>query len=116
MEFITLFGTYKSEPTVLDKIKDAVTQTKENFTERIQDLVQGKKEIDAEMLDELEAIILGNLSAASLRAEAVRQGMVTMFQDGIMKVLEGTCSLQELLEVAQGASEEREGEVEPAAH
>lgn len=59
MEFITLFGTYKSEPTVLDKIKDAVTQTKENFTERIQDLVQGKKEIDAEMLDELEAIMIG---------------------------------------------------------
>jgi fused signal recognition particle receptor len=59
MEFITLFGTYKSEPTVLDKIKDAVTQTKENFTERITDLVQGKKEIDAEMLDELEAIMIG---------------------------------------------------------
>ena len=57
MEFITLFGTHKREPTVLDKIKDAVTQTKENFTERIQDLVQGKKEIDAEMLDELEAIM-----------------------------------------------------------
>src|SRR5436190_3744400 len=59
MEFITLFGTYKSEPTVLDKIKDAVTQTKENFTERIQDIVEGKKEIDAEMLDELEAIMIG---------------------------------------------------------
>ena len=59
MEFITLFGTYKSEPTVFDKIKDAVKQTKENFTEQIQDLVQGKKEIDAEMLDELEAIMIG---------------------------------------------------------
>ena len=60
MEFITLFGTpKKKEPTVFEKIKDAVAQTKENFTERIQDLVQGKKEIDADMLDELEAIMIG---------------------------------------------------------
>ncbi len=59
MEFITLFGTTKREPTVLEKIKTAVTQTKENFTERIQELVEGKKEIDADMLDELEAIMIG---------------------------------------------------------
>lgn len=60
MEFITLFGPpKKKEPTVFEKIKEAVTQTKENFTERIQDLVQGKKEIDTEMLDELEAIMIG---------------------------------------------------------
>ena len=59
MEFITLFGTPKREPTVLEKIKDAVNKTKENFTERIQDLVQGKKQIDGEMLDELEAIMIG---------------------------------------------------------
>ena len=37
MEFITLFGTpKKKEPTVFEKIKDAVKQTKENFTEQIQ--------------------------------------------------------------------------------
>src|SRR2546422_5863258 len=60
MEFITLFGTpKKKEPTVFEKIKEAVKQTKENFTGQIQDLVQGKKEIDADMLDELEAIMIG---------------------------------------------------------
>ena len=59
MEFITLFGTpKKKEPTVFEKIKDAVKQTKANFTEQIQDLVQGKKEIDAEMLEDLEAIMI----------------------------------------------------------
>src|SRR3989338_6681570 len=35
-----------------------------------------------EMSDELEKIILGTLSEASLREEAKRQGMITMFQDG----------------------------------
>jgi len=59
MEFISLFGTPKKEPTVFEKIKQAVTQTKENFTERIQDLVEGQKVIDPAMLDELEAIMIG---------------------------------------------------------
>jgi fused signal recognition particle receptor len=60
MEFITLFGTpKKKEPTVYEKIKAAVKQTKENFTEQIQDLVEGQKEIDADMLEQLEAIMIG---------------------------------------------------------
>jgi fused signal recognition particle receptor len=60
MEFITLFGApRKKEPTVFEKIKQAVAKTKENFTEQIQDLVEGKKEIDADMLDDLEAIMIG---------------------------------------------------------
>jgi type IV pilus assembly protein PilB len=58
------------------------------------------------MTDELEKIILGNLSESALREEAQRQGMLTMFQDGILKVLDGTVSLEELLEVAQSSEEE----------
>ncbi|MBI2062093.1 MAG: type II/IV secretion system protein [Candidatus Yanofskybacteria bacterium] len=54
-----------------------------------------------EMSDELEKIILGDISEASLRQEAKRQGMITMFQDGILKVLKGIVSLEELLEIAQ---------------
>jgi len=54
-----------------------------------------------EMSDELEKIILGTISEAAMRQEAQRQGMITMFQDGILKVLKGVVSLEELLEVAQ---------------
>lgn len=54
-----------------------------------------------EMTDKLEEIILGNLSEAAMRDESHRQGMITMYQDGILKVLEGVVSLEELLEVAQ---------------
>lgn len=61
------------------------------------------------MTDELEGIILGNLSESALREEADRQGMVSMFEDGILKVLDGTCSLQELLEVAQAGEQEESG-------
>lgn len=53
------------------------------------------------MTDELERIVLTNLSEEELRKEAKRQGMITMFQDGIIKVLNGATSLEELLTVAQ---------------
>ena len=61
-----------------------------------------------EMTDELEQIILGQISEAKIRSEAVRQNMITMFQDGIIKVLQGTTSLEELLETAQEETEEEE--------
>ena len=54
-----------------------------------------------EITDEFEKIILGTLSEAAMREEAKRQNMITMFQDGILKVLNGMVSLEELLEVAQ---------------
>lgn len=59
-----------------------------------------------QMTDQLEKIILGTLSEAAMREEAQRQGMVTLFQDGITKVLDGIVGIQELLEVAQAAEEE----------
>lgn len=60
------------------------------------------------MTDELERIVLSDISEAKLRVEAKRQGMITMFQDGIIKVLRGVTSIEELLQVAQEA---QEGEV-----
>ena len=54
-----------------------------------------------EMTGELEKIILGDLSDTAMEEEAKRQGMMSMFQDGILKVLDGICSLEELIEIAQ---------------
>lgn len=59
MGLMSLFGKKKGEPTVFEKIKNAVRQTKEVLNTPIEDLVRGKKEIDPEMLDELEAIMIG---------------------------------------------------------
>jgi fused signal recognition particle receptor len=52
----TLFGTQK--PGFLEKMKQAVTRTRENLSERIDDLVSIGKEIDRGDLDELEAILI----------------------------------------------------------
>ncbi len=51
------------------------------------------------MTPELEKIILTGPSESKIQEEAKRQGMVTMRQDGILKVLKGAISLEELFEV-----------------
>ena len=51
------------------------------------------------MTKELEKIILEHPSEAEIEKEAFRQGMITMHQDGILKVLDGIIGLEELLEV-----------------
>lgn len=57
-----------------------------------------------EITDGVEKITLSGLSEAALREEANRQGMLTMFEDGILKVLDGIVSLEELLEVAEAGN------------
>jgi fused signal recognition particle receptor len=59
VEFISLFGKpEEKKPTVLEKIKAAVKRTQENLNEGLQTLVEGKKDIDPEMIDELEAVMV----------------------------------------------------------
>ena len=52
-----------------------------------------------EMTRELEQVILAGPAESKILAEADRQGMITMKQDGILKVLSGVIGMRELLEV-----------------
>jgi len=54
-----------------------------------------------EMTDELSKLTLTKPSEAQIAEEAERQGMLTMKQDGMLKVLEGVTSLEEVLRVAE---------------
>jgi fused signal recognition particle receptor len=54
----TLFGTPK--PTFLEKMKEAVTRTRENLSEKIDQVTAFTKEIDRDTLDDLEGILLGS--------------------------------------------------------
>ena len=54
-----------------------------------------------EMTDQLSKLILTSPSEAQIGEEAKRQGMLKMKQDGILKVLEGITSLEEVLRVAE---------------
>ena len=46
---------------------------------------------------ELEVIVNANPSIQKLAAEAKRQGMLTLRQDGVIKALEGFFSIEEVL-------------------
>jgi fused signal recognition particle receptor len=56
----TLFGSLdeQQKPSFLDRMKEAVTRTRENLSERIEEVVSFGKEIDPSTLDDLEAILL----------------------------------------------------------
>jgi fused signal recognition particle receptor len=57
----TLFGSLDEEqkPSFLDRMKEAVTRTRENLSERIEAVASFGKEIDRATLDDLEATLLG---------------------------------------------------------
>jgi len=53
------------------------------------------------MTDSFAEIILKEPSEVSILEEAKRQGMITMKQDGILKVLRGVTTIEEILRVAE---------------
>jgi len=55
----TLFGSTEPKPSFLDRMKQAVTRTRENLSERIEDVISFNKEIDRSTLDDLEATLIG---------------------------------------------------------
>ena len=57
----TLFGSLEEEKkqSFLDRMKQAVTRTRENLAERIEEVIPFGKEIDRNTLDDLEATLIG---------------------------------------------------------
>jgi fused signal recognition particle receptor len=57
----TLFGSLDEvqKPSFIERMKEAVSRTRENLAERIEDVVSIGKEIDRSTLDDLEATLIG---------------------------------------------------------
>jgi len=57
----TLFGSLdeQQKPGLFDRMKQAVTRTRENLSDRIEEVVSFNKEIDQATLDDLEATLIG---------------------------------------------------------
>ncbi|MBI2327755.1 Flp pilus assembly complex ATPase component TadA [Candidatus Curtissbacteria bacterium] len=51
--------------------------------------------------EKISRMILNHETAQSIEAEAVSEGMITMKQDGFLKVLEGVTTVEEVLRVAE---------------
>jgi fused signal recognition particle receptor len=79
----TLFGDAPPEPSLLDKLKAGIQKTRSGLVTALEDAVQGRKEIDADVLDELEyALITADVGVRtsteildSIRERASRQAL-----------------------------------------
>jgi fused signal recognition particle receptor len=55
----TLFGSDEKKPGLFDRLRQAVSSTKAQLVERIEEVVEGKETIDQSVLDDLEVTLLG---------------------------------------------------------
>jgi general secretion pathway protein E len=58
---------------------------------------------------------MGGADATTLHAAARRQGMITLYEDGLRKVVAGQTSLEEVMRVTQDQSSDSMAEPGPAA-
>jgi fused signal recognition particle receptor len=65
----TLFGAVEQEPSLLEKLKSGVQKTRAGLVSALEDVIQGKKEIDADLLDELEFTLISADIGARTTAE-----------------------------------------------
>ena len=79
--FKTLFGSAESkEPSLLDRLKAGVQKTRAGLMEKLEDAVSGRKEINAEVLEELEYALITTdtaLTSATLAPSRENSGLRT---------------------------------------
>jgi len=91
----TLFGSLEEEKKTgfLDRMKQAVTRTRENLADRIDAVVSIGKEIDRGTLDDLEATLLG----ADLGTATTEQVLSTLREKADRKQIKDLSELKRLL-------------------
>src|SRR5512142_448596 len=92
----TLFGSLDEEPKkpgFFDRMKQAVTRTRENLTERIDEVVSVGKEIDRDTLDDLEATLI----ASDLGSATTQEVLHALRENVDRKQIENVESLKRVL-------------------
>jgi fused signal recognition particle receptor len=91
----TLFGSLQEEKKTgfFDRMKQAVTRTRENLAERIDDIVSIGKEIDRNTLDELEATLI----SADLGTATTQQVLASLREKADRKQIKNVDELKRLL-------------------
>jgi len=89
----TLFGSLEEKPGFLDRMKEAVTRTRENLAERLEEAVAFSKEIDRNTLDELEGTLLG----ADLGTTTTQEVLQKLREKADRKQIKDVAELKRLL-------------------
>ena len=72
----TLFGSVEQEPSLLERLKSGVQKTRAGLVSALEDALQGKRQIDADLLDELEFTLISadiGVSTTEEILETIRQ-------------------------------------------
>src|SRR5579863_6675199 len=105
--FKSLFGSTpspSSEPGLLERLKAGIQKTRAGLMEKIEDAVSGRKEIDAEVLEELEyALITADIGSRTTAEilERIRQRverhlvadsiqLKSLIKEQLLEILEAT--------------------------
>ncbi|MBI3278450.1 MAG: signal recognition particle-docking protein FtsY [Acidobacteria bacterium] len=102
MAIQTLFGSVEQEPNLLERLKAGIQKTRTGLVERLEDAFAGRKEIDADLLDELEyALVTADIGLrttsevleqvrlrADRRALASAQDVKALIREHLLEVLQ----------------------------
>lgn len=72
----TLFGSVPTQPSLLDRLKSGVQKTRQGLVSQLETALAGRKEIDAELLEELEYTLIAadiGLKTTTEVLEIIRQ-------------------------------------------
>jgi len=99
----TLFGSVEQEPSLLERLKSGVEKTRAGLVSRLEDAIAGKKEIDADLLDELEYTLI----SADIGVRTTNEILERIRQQVDRKLVGDAAELrglirQHLLEILQG--------------
>ncbi|HUJ96416.1 MAG TPA: signal recognition particle-docking protein FtsY [Terriglobales bacterium] len=89
----TLFGSTEQKPSFFERMKEAVTRTRENLSERIEEVVSFAKEIDRATLDDLEATLI----SADLGTTTTREVLGKLRDKADRKQIKNVDELKRLL-------------------
>jgi fused signal recognition particle receptor len=107
MAIQTLFGSVEQEPTLLERLKSGVQKTRAGLVSALEDALQGRKEINADLLDELEYTLISADIGVKTTEEILDRirARVERHQLNDAAQLEGLISehLLEILEASQRA-------------
>jgi fused signal recognition particle receptor len=88
---ITLFG--KSEPTLLERLKQSVGKTRTELAARVEQLLTGDRPVDPALLTQLESALL----SADLGVSTTKQVLAELRQQVNQNKLEGSAALKQEL-------------------
>ena len=112
----TLFGSVEQEPSLLEKLKSGVQKTRAGLVTALEDALQGKREINRDLLDELEFTLISSDMGVRTTEEILQriQERVERHQLNDAAELKGLIR-EQLLEILQASERAPARVTEPPA-